>query len=699
MKIEAIDDPAGAAAPLLGTSNRWGLRPEHMAWIEDFRRRNGRSPRVLSIGNIANNGYRNAIALQAAGIESHVLCYDYWHIMGCPEWEAAHFDPAGLDDFTPRWSTLDLMGYERPRWFAQGRLGTAMDYLISLCESGEHTEVLWHRMAQDRESGGALPPTEIYHQPTPPQEQLAIGEQMALLFALTFPHRQDQLHAAEVVSHAGFILADMSRVRRLLSHYDFVVGYSTDGMIPLLAGRRDYVAYEHGTIRLIPFDRNFQGRMCALSYAQAGDVLITNCDNIAAARRLNLASFRFTPHAIIEEWREAHAHATLRSRLLADHDADFIVFHPSRQHWEKPRNLNYDKANDVLIEAFARLVMEYRPRALLILVDWGATAAQSRTLIEALGVSHRVVWIKPMPVRMMQEYVAASDLLADQFAIGAWGGIMPIGMMLGTPVAIYLNEDLHRWAFSEMPPIFNTRTSQQVLDAMVSLLDPAQARAVSAACRAWYDGYHSLSVVAGRLMDSFLHVEGASNEFARHDVDDQTLGMGRHLSGYVARMSKLAGRFEGEIVPPDAIILRSYAAQDVFCSNYWANEGAAVQSLPEGARIITPPVPWTYAAAVRLDLSDIDFEAEHCWIRIFMGEVTGDLRACTYEENGDRIVDQVKLDGRSSSMILDLKPVSASETLLLFRTGQHPGVATGVFSGAQIIVAPAYHPRRQPRLA
>src|SRR5260370_41290034 len=57
------------------------------AWLAEFERRYGRKFRVLHVGNIANNAFLNAKFLRGAGAEAEVLCYDYYHVMGTPEWE------------------------------------------------------------------------------------------------------------------------------------------------------------------------------------------------------------------------------------------------------------------------------------------------------------------------------------------------------------------------------------------------------------------------------------------------------------------------------------------------------------------------------------------------------------------------------------------------------------------------------------
>ena len=53
------------------------LSRENRHWFDDFCKRQGRAPRVLHIGNIANNAYNNAKLLNDAGLDCDVICYDY----------------------------------------------------------------------------------------------------------------------------------------------------------------------------------------------------------------------------------------------------------------------------------------------------------------------------------------------------------------------------------------------------------------------------------------------------------------------------------------------------------------------------------------------------------------------------------------------------------------------------------------------
>jgi len=87
--------------------------------------------KVLHIGNIANNAYLNAKILNQHGIQSDVLCHNYYHIMGCPEWEDADFIGDYGEDNNPSWSSVSLNRFERPYWFIQGSKIPALKYLIA----------------------------------------------------------------------------------------------------------------------------------------------------------------------------------------------------------------------------------------------------------------------------------------------------------------------------------------------------------------------------------------------------------------------------------------------------------------------------------------------------------------------------------------------------------------------------------------
>ena len=103
------------------------VSPEHMQWLGEFEKRHGRKPRVLHIGNIANNAYVNAKILNKAGLDCDVMCYDYYHIMGCPEWEDADIEGEIKDQFSDQF----LLNFKRMYKF-DTRLNSTWNFEVSI---------------------------------------------------------------------------------------------------------------------------------------------------------------------------------------------------------------------------------------------------------------------------------------------------------------------------------------------------------------------------------------------------------------------------------------------------------------------------------------------------------------------------------------------------------------------------------------
>jgi len=520
----ADHSPAPAVAGLLH-----GLSPHLAAWLDQFRSEHGRAPRLLHIGNIGNNAYNNAKLLNRAGFDCDTLSYDYYDIMGSPEWEEADYHGDIKNDFFPTWEGVDLRGYERPRWFAQGPLLTCLDYLAARREGrAAHADRLWARMRDEREVScrmlrGETRPgkfakarefaVKIYrklrYRPTLLALKYAAFRRVSIrlgmsrfvanvdrlcrAFAKHFPERSDPLVPLDFCEY----IRSYPYWERLIRQYDLVVGYSTDGIYPLMVGNVPYVAYEHGTIRNIPFETTAQGRLCALTYRMGDVTFVTNCDNNVSADRLAIPDYRWIPHPINDDDHPTTDPARVRAEVRAKLKSDFVIFHPPRQHWDAKRDTSWEKGNDIFIDGFARFVREACPTAGAVFVEWGQMVKQSKELLAKHGIEKNVVWIEPQPTARMHAYIRACDVLADQFYIGSFGGTMPKGLLFGAPTLIYLNEAGLRWCLPELPPVVNARTPDDVFAALKRLHeDPDYARQVGDDSRNWYAKYHSSRVVA-----------------------------------------------------------------------------------------------------------------------------------------------------------------------------------------------------------
>ncbi len=122
------------------------LTSANIRWLQDFIIDHGRAPKVLHIGNIANNAYINAKLMISAGLDCDVLVYDQYHIMGCPEWEEADFSGVYGSDFRPSWHAVILNGFKRPGWFVQGPLDLCLKYLLAKRENTGLKDYYWRRI-------------------------------------------------------------------------------------------------------------------------------------------------------------------------------------------------------------------------------------------------------------------------------------------------------------------------------------------------------------------------------------------------------------------------------------------------------------------------------------------------------------------------------------------------------------------------
>ncbi|MDD1444254.1 hypothetical protein MEO93_28735, partial [Dolichospermum sp. ST_sed3] len=402
-------------------------------WIERFRKDNGRLPKILHIGNVANNAYNNAKLLNARGIPCDVICYDYYHIMGCPEWEDADFKGRIKDQFHPNWRRVNRRGFKRPDWFAQGPLWFCIQYLLAKSQGHRARKGIFRfvcqlphcqayfllnalfkirsiiaKMLRYNLSDILAPRFSLKHSPfvsaTWPFSLIPISI-LLLFFGLVlslikiigwflkpmtsmvwswgayyrskqdsieafdkrvhhlieqykacFPDRSDPLTPSDFAGYRHWY----SAWSHLISRYDLIEAYATDTIHPMLSGNRPYIAYEHGTIRDIPFEDSALGRLCALSYRLANTAIITNPDCATAAKRLNLTSYLYMPHVLDGKYHNLTGLYDSPNPLILTQP---YIFSPSRHDWAI-------KGNQHAIQGFALFARKY-PEYKLVLSKWG----------------------------------------------------------------------------------------------------------------------------------------------------------------------------------------------------------------------------------------------------------------------------------------------------------------------------------------
>ena len=726
-----------------GSTGTLELPADIAEWLDAYRKKHGRPPRILHIGNIANNAYNNAKLFIQAGFDCDVLCHDYYHIMGCPEWEDADFDGGFGDHFHPQWADVEMPGYARPGWFAQGPLKLCIGYLIAKrtgnrrlaseswqtlsqlngtrrppwAEPGSvrlftryvvarlsqnkaladealrglaeidstwktyydvaklrwlglrmtlshygrralgverfgevvdqttrrlvafardtvrraaragrawfrHEARWWRRFGRKgrdvAKAGGVwfrdearwwtgtgipsrlriylarqrdFPPWRILGRPLsfrgpvvtvksgtrfrwralryriplnlplgirrlnmPPGNRasrrlagciaatlgavittagavikfchrqiislasiaikrfryvrrVTLGdlniEATANDFRNVFPDRADKLEPEDILPYTAYL----DEWKYLFNHYDIIIGYSTDPILPYLAGV-PYFAFEHGTLREIPFRTSAQGRLTALAYHHAEHVFVTNFDCLGNAEVLCGERHSFINHPYDEDHGLAvQGVDELRRELCKVLQADFLVFFPTRHDWIAGTGYA-DKANEEFLGAFCRLRARGH-RIGMVCCAWGKNVEESKRLLSDKGCLDYVKWCEPMGVVRFDRMSRACDLVADQFKLGAFGGVTFKALAVGVPVCSYLDPALLAGLYPRLPPVINCRTEEEIVTELADLIGSRdKLQALGQASRSWIKQYHSgRDVVAAQAREFMTFLE------------------------------------------------------------------------------------------------------------------------------------------------------------------------------------------------
>ena len=525
------------------------------------------APRIAHVGNIANNAYSNAKFQRRLGLAADSYNYPFEFVFGHPEWEDADFD-AHLSLFQPPTGRAVPFtnGYVRPPW-AKYISGRRFPYSYTTYEeasshaglSGQllDTGRVWAAVPDSsgapgrkgslvvllrrliRAAGQRYATLNRQGQPNAPEwlqlyvlrwARLAMNYvwawrvQTGLLLNDRLQEMRADMHEISRDSHLARLgrrlrprdytdlacLACWRSFRPLAQDYDLTVLYGPEvTKAGLLPPDRPYVAFEHGTMRTLPFENTLQGQLLALGYQLADACIITNPDVLGSAKRLGLRHYRFIPHPV-DETKYCPGETPLANELRRELRVPLIFFCPSRHEWS---NGSDSKRSDRVIRAFGRYVREAEPAGLpaaaLVLTKWGTDVRASQQLCHDLGIEGRVVWRHPMHKMRLLEYYRAADIVLDQFhdAVGSFGTVTVEAMACARPVIMYFNPQAHEWCLEENPPIQSALTTPEIYGQLVALAGSAERRAaVGAQSRAWVERWHGWRPVAELHMELYREV-------------------------------------------------------------------------------------------------------------------------------------------------------------------------------------------------
>jgi glycosyltransferase involved in cell wall biosynthesis len=292
-------------------------------------------------------------------------------------------------------------------------------------------------------------------------------------------------------------------LRLLYSKYDIVQHYATWTKAPFMMEWPNYFAYEHGTLRDIPWAGNDEARMCLASYNEAARVCITNTDVVKSARRMGLKEEQmiFLPHAY-DDTKIGKFLGSLSAPDRKPYEVPHFIA-PARQDW-------VNKKSHFIIHAM-KAIKDRGLDCVLLVPNWGADLEKSKELAKELGIEDRVKFIPTMSKsELWRQYVKCAGVI-DQFLWPAIGGVSFETMACGTPlISLITPEELDEF-FGEAPPIINCHDIETITDAVARVItDKDYADAQGRAGQDWMQKYHSTERVVALQSDAYRAVIDAN---------------------------------------------------------------------------------------------------------------------------------------------------------------------------------------------
>lgn len=237
------------------------------------------------------------------------------------------------------------------------------------------------------------------------------------------------------------------------------------------------------------------GELYRRSLEEAEHLFLLNLDQFETVERLGLAvkSKSFLPFAVdFDRLLESPNHVGRELRL----------FCASRLDWTSTTRAS-TKGNDVFFRGLAAYLRGSPGRLVRVAVaDWGLDREAARALVRDLGIDSVVDFVPYGDKGVFQTQVQLSNVVVDQFRLGATGLTAVEAMALGRPVMAFCKQHLAKKAYGEEFPVLNCADEGEVCACLASLR-PQRIHEKSAEVAAWVRRAHSPERIHDLLMNVY----------------------------------------------------------------------------------------------------------------------------------------------------------------------------------------------------
>jgi glycosyltransferase involved in cell wall biosynthesis len=153
-------------------------------------------------------------------------------------------------------------------------------------------------------------------------------------------------------------------------------------------------------------------------------------------------------------------------------ETDLLIVQHARQIWKHLPDRWSHKGNDELIKGYAKfLELNNGIQSRLVLFEYGTDVDETKQLIEQLGISASVVWLKKMPRKELMKILALADLVIGELH-HSWltYGVILEALCLGKPVMHHRRDEEYIHDYPELYPMLNANSASTVLDGLTKIV-------------------------------------------------------------------------------------------------------------------------------------------------------------------------------------------------------------------------------------
>jgi len=268
--------------------------------------------------------------------------------------------------------------------------------------------------------------------------------------------------------------------------FDLIHAYVELPMFAYLS-QRPYVANTQGSdFREMALSNSSRGILLRRAYRKAKAVLFFQPDHLPIFTKLKLKNGIFLPPL----WDTSlFKHEDVSNNRYQD---KFVIFHPANLEWRL-------KGNDILIKGYSQFVKQ-NPNSIMIIVDRGIDSQKSHDLVNKLKIENKVEFVKgPLTSSELLKYYNLSDVIADQFVLGALGSIGWEVFSCNKPLLAFVNEEQYQAVYGQSPPIANATNQETVFRQLENLQDNNFRKKIGKLGHDWLIKHHSPQIFSKKL--------------------------------------------------------------------------------------------------------------------------------------------------------------------------------------------------------